>query len=293
MGKSKLDIGLRQANVLCQMPQNKRLEVIAQGLPIILSSAQGFRQASLALKSNLREAEVLAGFAEEEAAKILILIDAVRCPTKMLPSRMGSIVRWFYDHLARLIYSDAVTWKPMHVAQLREYVDMSRRAHYVDGFVGEYIMPNWSIYERESRLYADIEDYGAGNIRWNSPTNQVLEFFTSCHHALAVAEAMSALGMFTIEGLKATSEVWGQVAFTSVEGRPDAEHLTEELLSRLLSERLPSEDATQANASVLFDKWQLPMYDFDLRPIHVSLDELRAEQQSMLWSEIGTPYDLI
>ncbi|WP_299614947.1 hypothetical protein [Pelagibius sp.] len=290
MGKSKLDIGLRQVRVLCQMPQKKRLEVIAQGLPIILSSAQGFRQASLALKSNLREAEVLAGFAEEEAAKILILIDAVRCPTKILPSRMGPIVSWFYDHLARLIYADAVTWKPMHVAQLREYVDMSRRAHYVDGLVGEYILPNWSIYERESRLYADIEDYGDGNIRWNSPTNQVLDFFTSSDHALSVAEAMSALGMFTIEGLKATSEVWGQVAFTSMEGHSDAEHLTKELLRRLVSERLLSEDVTQADVNVLFDRWQLPMYDFDFSPIHASRVELRAEQQSILWSEINGLY---
>lgn len=75
-----------------------------------------------------REAEVLEGFAKEEAAKILILMDAVRCPVKLLPSKLGTIIGWFYNHLARLIYADAVTWKPMHLAQLRQYVEPRRKA---------------------------------------------------------------------------------------------------------------------------------------------------------------------
>jgi hypothetical protein len=55
---------------------------------------------------------VLKGFAEEEAAKILILVDAVRCPPKLISSKLKRIVGWFYDHLARLIYAEAVAWKP-------------------------------------------------------------------------------------------------------------------------------------------------------------------------------------
>jgi hypothetical protein len=53
---------------------------------------------------------VLQGYAEEEAAKILILMDAVRCPPKLLQEKLIRIIGWFHNHLARLIYADAVAW---------------------------------------------------------------------------------------------------------------------------------------------------------------------------------------
>jgi hypothetical protein len=73
------EIGLRQAKRLCQLNHRRRLEFLAAGLPIILQSVQGFWQSSQQLReSHGREAKVLEGFAKEEAAKILILMDAVR-----------------------------------------------------------------------------------------------------------------------------------------------------------------------------------------------------------------------
>lgn len=132
------DIGLGQAYRLCQMPHDKRLDFIAEGLPIILDSAQGFFwRGAEQLKDHPREAKVLQGYAAEEAAKKVILMDAVRCPPKLIAQRLGKIVGWFYDHLARLIFADAAGWKPMHLADLRSYVDNDRRGHYLDGSVGE------------------------------------------------------------------------------------------------------------------------------------------------------------
>jgi hypothetical protein len=64
---------------MCQMSFEHRLAFIAEGLPIILASAEGFWGASCQITDHPREAEVLEGFAKEEAAKILILMDAVRC----------------------------------------------------------------------------------------------------------------------------------------------------------------------------------------------------------------------
>jgi hypothetical protein len=101
--------------------------------------------------------------ATEEAAKILILMDAVRCPGKILPSKLGTILGWFYDHLARLIYAEAVPWHPVNVAQLRDYVASERKAHYVEGRFSGFIMPNWSLYQRESQLYVDIQANEDGN----------------------------------------------------------------------------------------------------------------------------------
>ena len=295
MANKSLGIGLGQAHRLCQMPHDKRLAILADGLPIILESSHGFWEASRQLKGMPREAEILEGFATEEAAKILILMDAVRCPKKLIPSKMGAIVGWFYDHLARLIYADAMTWKPIHVMQLREYVEPHRKAHFVGGYAGEYILPNWTVYERESRLYADIEAQEVGVIGWKKPTGSRptgIDYGlpSSMPRALELAEAMSALGLFTKGGLKATSEIWGQIEFADTQGHMDAKRLTQSLLERLIAEKLPSDDATDQHVNTLYHYWQLPMYDFDLSPIHVSLEELKSEQERLLWSEIGSQY---
>ena len=82
------EIGLRQAKRLSELGPQERLDFISQGLPLILKSARKFREAAEAIRnSHGREAAVLEGFALEEAAKILILMDAVRCPQKLVSSK--------------------------------------------------------------------------------------------------------------------------------------------------------------------------------------------------------------
>ena len=140
MGNTTRNIGLRQAKVLCQMSHKKRLEFLSEGLPKIQESAEGYWKASLELNESPREAEVLRGYAVEEAAKVLILMDAVRSPKKLVPGYMGKIVGWFYNHLTRLIYAEAIGWRPTHIDELREYVESVRKSHSVEGTVGEFIM---------------------------------------------------------------------------------------------------------------------------------------------------------
>jgi len=298
MGKraKNLGIGLRQARRLCQLPEPDRLAFISEGLPIILNSAEGFWDASRQLDAHSREAEVLEGFAAEEAAKILILMDAVRCPPKLLPSKLNKIIGWFYDHLARLIYADAIKWKPADLAELRRYIDQDRRGHYIEGFAGEYIMPNWTVYQRESSLYADVESNQDGSLKWNSPRrlHAETEAFASSLHAqaptLRLARAMQQLGLFTPNGLKATSEIWGSLEFCNQENRGDVERLTQQLLARLEMEGLILGTAKDEDATALYETWQMPMYNLELSMIPVTLEELEAEQDAALRSEIGDPW---
>ena len=106
--KKSGDIGMKRGRVLPNLPQPKQLDVIAEGLPILMKSAGDLLEASKALVEHYRAAAILKGHAMEELAKILILIDIVRCPQKLRPSRIGPMMAWFYDHLARLIYIDGV-----------------------------------------------------------------------------------------------------------------------------------------------------------------------------------------
>ena len=209
MAKAAKNIGLGQAKVLCRMPHDKRLVFIAEGLPLILASAQGYWEAARQLKAQPRETEVLCGLAVEEAAKILILMDAVRCPKKLAASRLGKLTRWFYEHLARLIYADSVGWRPRDVTELRRHVDTSRESHAVDGDFGEYIFPNWDLFGRESQLYVDVLHDGMRDPYWSKPNPMPIDVVQWERPALRLARAMSTLGLFSLQGLQATSQVWG------------------------------------------------------------------------------------
>lgn len=285
----RLNIGLRQARRLSHMAHDERLAFIAKGLPIILESARGFWIASREIKDRSREANVLAGFAEEEAAKILILMDIVRCPRKIVSSKVGTMVGLFYDHLARLIYAEAVDWKPMHVAQLREYVDMQRKAHYLEGSVGEYIVPNWNVARRESQLYADIEAYEDEVPGWNAPSGTAYLFPSFVPSVMRLVEALSAVGVFTGPGVAATAEIFGQLEFKDAEHHGDEERLTEQLFTRLVAENLTTEAASQDHVGELYRTWQLPMYNLEFKMVDVPLEELERERDGLLWAEIGGP----
>lgn len=289
MATNKPNIGLGQARRLCQMSQPERLAFLAEGLPIILASAQGFWAASRELGGHAREAVVLAGLAREEAAKILILLDMVRCPLPVVALRIGDMVKWFYSHLARLIYADAVSWSTPDVALLCEYVDQNRRSHYLEGWVGEYIAPNWAIYQREGLLYGDVVAFEMAGTTWNDPADHIhdLSFPDRSPAALALVEAMSFLGMFTVRGLQLTADVWGQTEFKDKEGFREANGCTHALLEGLVGEGLPSNHAEQEHAESLYNDWPLPMYHLDFSSKPVDLQELKDERGRLLWQEMG------
>ena len=223
----------------------------------------------------------------EEVAKILILVDIVRCPPKLRPSRIGPMMRWFYDHLARLIYIDAQNWKPENVRQLQEYADHRRKSHYLEGWVGEYIMPNWSIWLRESTLYADIVTDEDGELLWNEPPDVTPMFDNFEPFPWQVCQALRDWGAFSREGLDIMSSIWSQTDFLDDQRWDETEKLTLELLSALEAADLTTDAAREEQLGVLCGHWQLPMYCIDLKRIDVPLAELQSERDANLWAEAG------
>lgn len=285
---SKVNIGMKQARRLAELSAKDRWKFLAEGLPLIHDSSFGFWSAANALLEQPRESEVLKGFAEEEAAKALILMDIVRCPSALLSERMRPVLGWFYNHLARLIYAKAADWNPENTRQLQEYIDNSRKAHELEGYAGEYIVPNWEEYRRESQLYVDIAAFEDGQPIWSSPIVYPSHWFVNLRPtALNVLDALHQLGLTTEAGLKTTAEIWGQVTFQSSEGYRETERLTQELVERAIAEQLPLETAENHHVQTLYEGWQIPMYLLDLRKIDVPMDELQGQRDAMLWAEIG------
>lgn len=278
---TKLKVGLGQASRLAQMSNSRRLEFIAEGLPIILQSSRGFLQSSKALKEHQREADVLESYAEEESAKALILLDMVRCPPKQISSNIGKMTGWFYKHLARMIYAAACRWKPMHVVQLQEYANRDRKLHYLDGDHGEYIFPNDHLFSRESKLYADVIAYEDDKLEWNVPTGFKHFRFKSDPTSCRVVESLAAVGAFSDEGLAIIAEVWGRTNFEGIIGYAEDRQLKQKMLELLIEKRLPLEHATDKDVSSIYDGWQFPMYNLDLAEIPVSIGELNAERDML------------
>jgi hypothetical protein len=279
--------GAKKAGAMREMSHSERLDFIAVGLPIILSSARSFWNAAEKLPDNPREASVLEGLAEEESAKALILLDLVRCPPSKVDGRIGRIVKNFYSHLARLIYAKAQSWKPVNVEQLQEYVDNERQGHYLEGGMSEYILPNWSIYSRESTLYADVEQYEDDVPQWGDPTQASRGGIRMRPSALTLAEALHAVGVFSRAGLEATSDIWGTVDFLANEHDGNVRELTKRLGKRLESEGLVTQAATDEHARWFHHHWQMPMYNLDFALLPASLEQLQAEREAAYWAEVG------
>jgi hypothetical protein len=246
--KKAADIGIGRAGLICNMPADQRLEFIAAGLPILFESARSLAMASEALKQFPREAEILLLLCEEECAKILILVHIIRCPKKRVAQRVGPMIRWFYNHLARLIYAEAQNWKPVNAKELQEWIDRSRQSHYLeDGGGAEFISQNLKLWFRECVLYADVVVEENRDPMWHSP---LAGRFSSCYGGFGLlatsfplVEALEGFGVFTCEGLKIMAEIWGEHEF---EG--DAEwtltlDLNHELARRLEAAGLLTEQA--------------------------------------------------
>jgi AbiV family abortive infection protein len=201
-------IGLKQADRLTSMPTDDRRAFIAEGLTIIQTSAVSFWGGARLLCSRTREADVLEAYAAEEAAKILILLDVFRAPAAQQNDVLRQQLKRFYSHHDRLLYAEAVKWKPMHRAQLQEYLDHTRRSHILDGPAGEFILPNGPVFERERKLYADVITYEDEAIHWNDPVGPntamaSLPFFDHPPAIVSLIVSMSRIGLFTVEGLRA------------------------------------------------------------------------------------------
>jgi hypothetical protein len=281
------EIGMKRGRVLANLPQPKQLDLIAEGLPILMKSASDLLAASKALGEHHRAATILEGHALEEIAKILILMDIVRCPPNIRPSRVGPMMGWFYDHLARLIYIDAQAWKPQDTNQLQKYVDNHRKSHYLEGAIGEYIMPNWTTYSRESLLYADIITEEEGEPIWNQPQGREPMFDRGDPFPWQLCQALRDMGAFTRGGLDCVSSVWSQTDFAATEHWRDTERLTYKMLLALEHAKLISENACESQLPILYHHWQLPMYRIDLKRIEVSLEDLKAQRDANLWSQVG------
>ena len=93
---------------LAQFKDSALFSVVAEGLTSIHENATRIEDAARILneKRNIRCARILESIAKEEAAKYLILLDAIRCPRKP-DDRFSKHLSKFNQHLAKGLYAEA------------------------------------------------------------------------------------------------------------------------------------------------------------------------------------------
>ena len=91
---------------LLQLSSADFLETVSEGLPLIFSNMDELWQEATEISQigERRAIGILQGIAEEEAGKILLLLDCLRCPTSRSDQRQA-LLKGFNNHLAKGIYA--------------------------------------------------------------------------------------------------------------------------------------------------------------------------------------------
>lgn len=272
---------------------------ISTGLELVHQNSTGFAEEAelLAEQKRWTGCRALKMIAEEEAAKYLILLDAVRCPRqnneqrKLLSQHLGS----FNDHLAKGIYPECCGMQLGSVDSAREYVEYLRPALYLDGPEGfEWIFRNRVLQEREDKMYVNYVDFGEGEGHsWTSPSRQIREEanvgallsaleLPSNSRILGLVNALHDVGASDGGALKIIASVWRPLESTN-----EPKHYSQlRQLNRQTLEALDTagllRDEPQATYQTVLNKWMVPLYSLDLKVIKVDKSHLKEHQRELI-----------
>src|SRR5882762_4667116 len=109
---------------LFQLSPEQFITTVAQGMPLIHENVMTLwnEAQEIGRLGNRRAVGILQLFAEEEAAKMMLLFDAVRCP-RPNQTQFQKMIKGFGEHLAKGIYARYYGTRPVDLNEVREIVD--------------------------------------------------------------------------------------------------------------------------------------------------------------------------
>lgn len=266
---------------LMQKGLAERLDLISEGLLLLVEHVEELSGDAEALQKTGRKRGVwiLADQADEEAAKVLILLDLLRMDpgdSAGLAQQLGR----FHQHLARRIYVEVAEMTPADFGEVRRIVEMLRPSHYLDGPNDvDWIFPNRLLSDREQRLYVDL-DWEDGRARWTTPADDdELRFGGPCPTVRELVMSMYRIGLMTPDGLRLVSEIWADAELDDETHWRTLFDLNREAVIAVLDAGLDSDDVTQTDIDRVAQRWGFPLGGLDLSQLKVPPEELREEQE--------------
>lgn len=268
---------------LANLSDNEFFEQISTGYKHVLENAIKISDDSSLLSKQERPngCRILSGVAEEEAAKCLILIDAVRCPRKP-PETLTTHLRRFNDHLAKGLYAEACYWSPTDFNELIGYIDNERLQYYLDGPNDiDWIFSNRILTNREWIIYVDYvahEEEGVREIHaWQIPDNSKF-LLPDMPLSLMLAKAFFDTGCTTPEALALIADFWRPIVMTPNFSWVDLRELNYKMLKKLIEKRLIIAQPQKVYTTI-FDIWTFPLHSSDLKLKEIKKAELREIQK--------------
>ena len=244
---------------------DRLFQEISEGITHIVENAVSLDDTArrLCQAQEYRAAEILRGFAEEEGAKVLILIDAVRCPSDR-PEKAETLKR-FYNHIAKRIYAMMCSWRGCQVnfEEVRQTVDLECRSLYLDGPNDvDWIFPNSIKTERERAMYVDyVQDITEENgaYFWHNPHPPDLYPRTyNTPASVSIACTICQIGASAPKGLAIIAEVWQGFEPTSETSIEDLARLKVCTMDRLVEEGLCSDYSS--GRQLIMSDWPYPLW---------------------------------
>jgi AbiV family abortive infection protein len=269
---------------LSQLSGGELFRVVGLGLQKVFQNANRLFDTAQRLGSSkeYQGFTVLRNLAEEEAAKFLILLDAIRCPRTPL-KRFSEHLDRFNDHFAKGLYSRAYKSRPDTPADLQQHLDAFREEYYLDGPNGgvDWIFRNEIRQGREQALYVDYISTDDGHA-WLDPGDDFQDepvevLFQIEPPCLKIARSLSGAGISETDALKVVTDIWPPASIRSNMTRHELLSMNKETLKTLESRKLLREQSDQLLSEIIND-WQYPLYDLNLKPIRVGINSLRERQ---------------
>jgi AbiV family abortive infection protein len=253
---------------------------VAEGLAYIHENANRLADAALILNENqnIRGVRILESIAKEEAAKYLILLDAIRCPRKP-DDRFSQHLEKFNQHLAKGLYADACNWRPIHFREIKELIQSECDEYYLDGPNDiDWIFENWIIRQREEAFYVDYVD-NEGKHAWLSPkTYEDISLAAPLPRrtpaVVELANDLHLVGFSKPDSLSIVAAIWRPVSIIDETRFQDLR----ELIHRNL-EKLASADVLAKVGSRIEERWPFPLYDLEMREIPTKKSKLKEIQE--------------
>jgi AbiV family abortive infection protein len=274
----------RAISALNAYPEDRFLEEIGRGLHLVAKHASLLCDGAdcLAESGQGRAMRVMNLIAAEEAAKYLVLLDAVRCPAQP-PHRRARQLKYFNRHIPKGIYSAITHTRPARFGDLLTFIRHLRTSLYLDGPHGsEWIFRNEVRSQREEALYVDYVETEAGH-RWSVPHPVFDDPITTRMHVtpkvVQLVKAMEATGFHEVSSLRVIASNW-----RDFDPAPDTSYteMRDRILSTLkdvLRSRYP-ERASSETLRVIVDSWPFPLWNQDLSEIEIDRASLEGQREA-------------
>ena len=271
----------RGLSLIRQRSYQEQLEEISLGMDTIAENVFKLDACTTALRSEdyKRGCRVLKYLTEEEAAKVLILMDYVRLP-QAEHENCSRQLRYFYDHFVRCLYAETCnTLQPANWTEVCTWVEQSIPSLYLDGPNDvDWIFRNDLTERRETALYVDYVA-SDNDRRWYGPKlMDVVPDWDRPPLITYLLGSMSSLGLFRIDMLRYINEVWSCVALTPEFPRSRIDEMSRSVVDKALSLLPDRSEAHNRNANIVVDLWGFPLGQLDLNMVPIKESELRLRQ---------------